>query len=228
MRREKVITVDEALDDLVHSTVEHIPAVDHAAITVVSRRDHGVSTPAASSAYPRQLNHRADDRRQNPCVDAALGQQVYKLIDLATDSRWSHFRADVVRYSPIESIVAYPLFSNDNAAGSFSLYLNSADALDHETRELGSVFATHAAAVWASLHRSKPPGDEPREDGSSEGGRDPDASRIIGLATGMIMHRDDFNVSSAIAYLHMLAQFRGVVAADAARTIVDEHNSRVG
>lgn len=205
---------DEALADVVHSAVRHIPGVDYAGITVVSRRGHNVTTPAATHDHPRTLDALQQQHRQGPCFDAALERQTFFVDDLPADSRWPLFRLDALARTPVRSISSYQLFTTRDRVGALNLYADRRGALDQPARDLGFIFASHAAIVWTGLHRTE------------QFDRTVASREVIGQATGMIMQRDTFDAAMATAYLRLIADNRNITLVDAAHTVIDGHHVR--
>ena len=205
---------DEALADVVHSAVRHIPGVDYAGITVVSRRGHDVTTPAATHDHPRTLDALQQQHRQGPCFDAALEHQTFFVDDLTVDSRWPLFRRDALARTPVQAISSYQLFTTRDRVGALNLYADRRGALDQPARDLGFIFASHAAIVWTGLHRSE-------QFNNHLAGRE-----VIGQATGMIMQREGFDAILATAYLRLIADNRNITLVDAAHTVLDGQYGR--
>ena len=183
-----------ALNELIHNAVDHIPGARYAGITVVSRQDKGVATPAATDEYPRVLDALQQKHHQGPCFDAAVEHESYHVNDLMDETRWPLFCTDALVQTPIRSIAAFQLFTTRDAVGALNLYSDDPGAFDQESRDLGYIFAAHAATVWGALQR----GEQFR---SALASRD-----TIGQAKGMIMERYSVNAIQAFDLLRKLSQ----------------------
>lgn len=213
VRQQLVGITDGALDELVHSAVEHIPNIDYAGITVVSRQGGAISTPAATHAHPRALDRIQQKYQQGPCINAAVQHETFFINDLRVDNRWPDFQRDALEQTSISSIGSYQLFTTRDHVGALNLYADKPDAMTPGSRELGYVFASHTAMVWAASHR----GDLFEIDLPSR--------EIIGQATGMIMQREEFDATVATAYLQLLSQTRNKSLTEIAREIIGQSNS---
>ncbi|WP_030175793.1 MULTISPECIES: GAF and ANTAR domain-containing protein [Actinomycetes] len=198
-----------ALNDLIHNAVDHIPGASYAGITVVSRQNKGVVTPAATDEYPRTLDALQQKHREGPCFDAAVEHDSYYVSNLHDETRWPLFRADAIEQTPIQSIAAFQLFTTRDTVGALNLYSEVADAFDQESRDLGYIFAAHAATVWGALQR----GEQFR---SALASRD-----TIGQAKGMIMERYSVNAIQAFDLLRKLSQESNIRLYEIARQLVE-------
>lgn len=201
-------TTDDAFDDLTANAVTHIPAAQYAGITVVSTNGE-VASPAATGEYPRLLDALQQKHREGPCFDAATDHDSYFLADLHTETRWPQFCADARALTPIQSIASYQLFSTHDTVGALNLYAEAPDAFSQHDRDLGYIFAAHAAIVWAAVSRG-------------EHFRSALASRdTIGQAKGMIMERYNLGPIQAFELLRQLSQDSNIRIADIAQRLVD-------
>jgi transcriptional regulator with GAF, ATPase, and Fis domain len=202
----------KALDELIHNAVDHIPGASYAGITVVDRHDEEVATPAATHEIPRLLDVLQQKHREGPCFDAATDHDSYYISDLQVEDRWPLFRADALEQSPIRSIASFQLFTTRNTVGALNLYSEQPEAFDQESRDLGYIFAAHAATVWGALQR----GEQFR---SALASRD-----TIGQAKGMIMERYNVNAIQAFELLRTLSQESNVRLYDVARRLVENEH----
>lgn len=215
VRQQLVGITGGALDELVHSAVEHIPNIDYAGITVVSRQERTVSTPAATHAHPRSLDRIQQKYQEGPCLNAAVLHEAFFIDDLRLDSRWPDFQREALKETAISSIGSFQLFTTAEYVGALNLYADKPDAMTARSRELGYVYAAHTAMVWAASHR----GDLFEIDLPSR--------EVIGQATGMIMQREAFDATVATAYLQLLSQTRNESLTDIAREIIGQRNPEI-
>ena len=198
-----------ALGELIHNAVDHIPGASYAGITVVSRQNRDVATPAATHEVPRTLDALQQKHREGPCFDAAVEHDSYYISNLYGEKRWPRFCADAIEQTPIQSIAAFQLFTTRDAVGALNLYSENPGAFDQESRDLGYIFAAHAATVWGALQR----GEQFR---SALASRD-----TIGQAKGMIMERYSVNAIQAFDLLRKLSQESNIRLYDIARQLVE-------
>ncbi|MGY3551880.1 GAF and ANTAR domain-containing protein [Williamsia sp. R60] len=198
-----------ALGELIHNAVDHIPGASYAGITVVSRQNRDVATPAATHEVPRTLDALQQKHREGPCFDAAVEHDSYYISNLYGEKRWPRFCADAIEQTPIQSIAAFQLFTTRDAVGALNLYSEIPGAFDQDSRDLGYIFAAHAATVWGALQR----GEQFR---SALASRD-----TIGQAKGMIMERYSVNAIQAFDLLRKLSQESNIRLYDIARQLVE-------
>jgi transcriptional regulator with GAF, ATPase, and Fis domain len=203
-----------ALEELIHNVVDHIPAADYAGVTIVARRDQ-VETPAATHAHPRTLDRLQQKHGQGPCMDAATEHEIVYLRDLEADRRWPQFQRDALIQTPIRSVLSFQLFTTRHTCGALNIYSDTAHAFEQVSRDLGRVFAAHAAIVWTSVQQGE-------QFQSALASRD-----IIGQAKGMIMERYTLDAGQAFELLRKLSQNENIRIADIARKLV-EHDHPMG
>lgn len=200
---------ENALDELIHNAVEHIPGARYAGITVVWEQNKGVGTPAATHEYPCILDALQQKHHQGPCFDAAVEHESYHVNDLMSETRWPLFCTDALAQTPIRSIAAFQLFTTREAVGALNLYSDNPCAFGQESRDLGYIFAAHAATVWGTMER----GEQFR---SALAGRD-----TIGQAKGMIMERYSVDAVQAFDLLRKLAQEANIRLYEVALQLVE-------
>ncbi|PYE13559.1 GAF domain-containing protein [Williamsia limnetica] len=204
-------TTATAFDDLIAGAVTHIRAAQYAGVTVVAT-DGAVTTPASTGDHPRTLDALQQQHRQGPCFDAATDHDSYFIADLHTETRWPRFCSDALSYTPIRAIASYQLFNTHNSVGALNLYAEDPNAFNQHDRDLGYIFAAHAAIVWAAVER----GEQFR---SALASRD-----IIGQAKGMIMERYNLGPIQAFELLRRLSQETNTRIADLAQRLVNNEH----
>ena len=172
----------------------------------------GITTPAATGEQPRTLDALQQEHQEGPCFAAATEHDSYFISDLRTEQRWPSFQSDAVVQTPIRSIASFTLFTTRDTVGALNLYANEPDAFDQQARDLGYVFAAHAATVWGALQRSE-------QFQSALASRD-----IIGQAKGMVMERYNLNAIQAFELLRKLSQNSNIRLLEIANRLVNaEH-----
>ena len=195
-------------DELLANAVKHIPGAQYAGITIVARREE-VATPVATHEHARTIDSIQEKLRQGPCFDAATEHDSYFINDLQNETRWPDFRVEALEQTRIRSVASFDLFTTRDTVGALNLYSEDAGAFDQEARDLGYIFAAHAAIVWAAVRR----GEQFR---SALASRD-----VIGQAKGMIMERFSVDAIDAFEMLRTLSQNENIRLAEVARRLVD-------
>ncbi len=130
-----------------------VPGAEHAGITIF-KRDSDIETAAATHHYPAVLDEIQSRHRQGPCLSAAGEDHTIHVDDLTADNRWPGYRDEAIQQTPIRSILSFQLFADRQATGALTFYASSPHAFDHESVELGRLFATHTALAWRILRRN--------------------------------------------------------------------------
>lgn len=145
---------------------------------------------------------------QGPCLDAIRHLEVFECGRLDREERWPAFSKRACAETGVTSMVAFRLFVDEDTMGALNLYSKAADAFDDESREIGAVFAAHAAVALASARK-----EEQLEAALSS--RD-----VIGQAKGLLMAREDITSEEAFAVLRKASQRLNVKLRDIADGVV--------
>jgi hypothetical protein len=87
--------IEHGLAELIDLASQHVPGAQYAAITLANRA-RGISTPAATHRYPVLLDEIQQQRQDGPCLSAAWEHHIIRVDDLAAETRWPHYRQDVL------------------------------------------------------------------------------------------------------------------------------------
>jgi hypothetical protein len=211
IHREAGPDPDELLDRLTQAAVATIPGTAHAGVTIVAR--DAVRSVGATDDVARVMAELAHRVRQGPAIDAPLHQAAVQITDIETDTRWPGFAELVLRETPVRSMVAMPLF-HDDESGALNIYADHAGGWCGGDEDLTLTFGVHAALVVEQRRREK-------RYRSALANRD-----TIGQAKGMLMERFKIDSATAFALLARLARDRREsVAAVARRVVRDEQVS---
>lgn len=209
---------DDAQDDaetpfqrIVDSAATEIPGAEYAGITLATA-DIGVQTPAATHPYAAILDALQQRHQQGPCLEAAWHQHAIRINDLATERRWPYYVHDVLKVTPIRSILSFQLFTTEQSMGALNVYSTQPNALDHTAEEVGYVLATHAALALQAAQREG-------QFQSALATRD-----VIGQAKGILMARFNITAVEAFELLKRLSQERNTKLVDIARQIANFKN----
>ncbi|MCW2666275.1 MAG: hypothetical protein JWN57_1237 [Frankiales bacterium] len=149
-------------DDL-HSTLVKVTriavgtfATCHGA-SLTTYQDGGPSVAAAADDWSRALDELQYEEREGPCLDAVRTGNVYRVRDLAHDSRWPFYTARATRLGA-RSMVSLPLSSEGKSVGALNLYSREPEQFDAEAVSLGELMAAQAGIalqVAASFFRHR-------------------------------------------------------------------------
>lgn len=199
----------DVLLELLESAVAHIPGCSYASVTTMVGREE-VATAVTTHEYASLLDSLQVKHGQGPFSEAASEAGSVYVADVQSDGRWPQFAADVCDKTPVRSMAVFPLYIARGGLGTLNLYATAPHAFDEEARDLGYVYASHAAVVWGTAQR----GDQFR---SALASRD-----IIGQAKGMLMERFGIDAVQAFDLLRRLSQDSNERLADISRQLVHQ------
>ena len=207
----------EAEPDL-HHTVEGIVAA--VTDTVPGAENAGVSlwegkslrTVAATSDLVEKVNNLEHSLNEGPCLDALHMRRTYRIDDMSHEPRWPKFAATAQAHG-IQSMLGYRLFTSGRTLGTLDLYSTQPNAFDAEAEIIGELFAAHAAiALIGSTQHA--------EWLTALNSRD-----TIGMAKGILMHRERLTDEQAFTLLLSTSQKANIKIHDLAVWLVDQANN---
>jgi ANTAR domain/GAF domain len=199
----------DVLQELLESAVFHIPGCAYASVTTMVGREEA-ATPVTTHEEARVVDALQVKHGEGPFLQAASESEIVLVPDLESEERWPQFTADVCDRTPVRSMAIFQLYVARGGLGTLNLYANAPNAFDVDARDLGYVYASHAAVVWGTAQR----GDQFR---SALASRD-----IIGQAKGMLMERFDIGAVQAFDLLRRLSQDANERLVDIADKLVQQ------
>ncbi|WP_432547852.1 GAF and ANTAR domain-containing protein [Kineococcus sp. SYSU DK004] len=184
----------EVMQRIVEQAVRTVPGAEHGSISLVhDRRD--VRSAAATSDVARGFDRSQQELGQGPCLDAMYVEETVLVDDLRAEDRWPALarRADDLG---VRSLLCFQLFVDRGTLGGLNLMAAQPSALSADVREVGGLFAAHAAIALADaqklehLHRALTHRD------------------VIGQAKGILMERFKVSADQAFALLARVSQDR--------------------
>jgi hypothetical protein len=200
------------LEELVHTTVEQLPAASTVSVTVL--RSGRFATAASTDDVALHADALQYEIGTGPCVDAILDDNLYVSEDLARDERWGSWGPRVSTDLGLHSVLAYrlTLLDESGAVAALNVYSERVGAFDDRAVGTGLVLATHGSLlVTAQLAREK----------AANLLRAMESNREIGVAMGILMHRHRFDREQAFAVLRVASQDSNRKLADVAREVAD-------
>ena len=186
-------SVERTLTRICELGVQTIEGCDHAGVALVEGRK--ITTTAASDEIPARVDAIQYETDEGPCLDAMREHEIFVVDELAAEARWPKFASRAAQETGIASILSFRLFVDEDTLGSLNLYsTRNAAFRDDEPRELGAVFAAHAAVALSSAQR---------EAHLEEAVRSRD---VIGQAKGILMARKHVTEEQAFAILRRASQ----------------------
>ena len=139
--------VDTELSKLIESAGRNVPGAQYVGITLAHQK--AVETVVATQRYPAVLDEIQHHQQEGPCLAAAWEHRMVRINDLNVDDRWPGYRREVLDRTPIRSVLAFELFTNNDAMGALNFYSENTHAFSEESIEVGLIFATNIALAWA-------------------------------------------------------------------------------
>ncbi|GAA1533958.1 GAF and ANTAR domain-containing protein [Kribbella lupini] len=202
--------LDQTLRMITQSAADTVPGVVEASISL-TRKDGRIETLAPTGPLAVQGDQLQYDLHEGPCLDAALGEPVVTVGDLATDPRWPSFGPKAAALG-LGGHLAFQFRADPHARGALNLYSTEPYGIDDDSVHLGSLFAGQLALAmgWA------------KQDATMS---DALATRnVIGQAVGIVMERYTLDADRAFAFLTRLSQTSNTKLRRVAVTLVDAAN----
>lgn len=177
--------LETVLAGIVEAAVQLIPGAADASISLVTGRRKIVSK-VASGDLPRRVDELQSSTGQGPCLDAAYDEQVVRVPDLSTETRWPAFCSGAVELGA-RSMLSIQLFVEGDRLGALNLFGLKPDAFDLESEQIGLLVAAHAAVAFADSQKI------------SQLNEAVVTRQIIGQAEGILMER--YKITAQQAFL---------------------------
>ncbi len=184
--------VERTLSKIAALAVDTIDGCEHAGMSLVQRRK--IDTPGASDELAYRMDAIQDEVGEGPCLDALRVHEVFQVDHLADEQRWPSFSRRAAEETGMASILSFRLFAEEDTMGSLNLYSTKPAAFGDEARELGAVFAAHAAVALSGARK---------EEQLHEALQSRD---VIGQAKGLLMARQNVTSDEAFDMLRKASQ----------------------
>ena len=202
---------DALLAAIVASAVELVPGAQDGSISMIAARRR-VTPHVPTGQLPVQVAAIQEDVQQGPCIDTTYGENLVRVDDLATETRWPQFSSRAVEETGLASALTLKLYVKGGTLGALNLYSTEAHAFDDEAEQIGSIFATHAAIAFAAARKEA-------QYAEAVASRD-----VIGQAKGILMERYGIKGDRAFLVLTRASQHANRKLYDVATELVDTRN----
>ncbi|MDR7300272.1 GAF and ANTAR domain-containing protein [Haloactinomyces albus] len=192
------------LNKIVEHTVELIDGCDDCGLLLM--RAGGVESPAQTSDRVRKSDQAQAELGEGPCFDAAREGTTYRVDDMAAEDRWPRY-APRARELGIASMMGFQLFTSEDTLGALNLYSNRANAFTERSRQVGWIFASHAAMALSTARMGE------QLETTVETRRD------IGEAMGIVTEQYRTTHEDAFGLLQKSAQDYAITVREAARIV---------
>ncbi|TDK92900.1 GAF domain-containing protein [Mycolicibacterium mucogenicum] len=148
-------THEAILQRMADHAVREIPGAKYAGVTTAGFPAQ-LDTVVMTHSYAAVVDAIQQYRHQGPFLSAAWKRDVLRVNDLEADERWPAYRRDVLRSTPIRTVLSFRLFTTARSVGALMIYANEPNAFDRHAEEIGYVVATHTAlAVGGAQPRDR-------------------------------------------------------------------------
>ncbi|MGC2654730.1 MAG: GAF and ANTAR domain-containing protein [Mycobacterium sp.] len=201
--------LQHVVEGIVASVTDTVPGAEQAGVSL--REDKVLRTVAATSDLVKRLNTIEHELNEGPCVQALLDHRSYRIDDMSQDTRWPWFAAAAEAHG-VRSMLGYRLFTSGRNLGALDLYSSKRNAFNADSEVVGELFAAHAAiALIGSTQQA-------------EWHRALSSRDTIGMAKGILMHRERITDEQAFNLLVSTSQKANIKIHDLAIWLVDSAN----
>lgn len=206
--------VADTLHEICRLARDAIEACQAAGITQVHRRQR-IEVPAATNETAERLHTLQYELGDGPCMDAAWEHHTVQIDDMTVEKRWPRFAAQATRMG-VRSMLCLQLFTHEDTLGALNLFSDRPRAFDEHDRELGLIFASHAAVALAGAQK---------EAGLEAAVR---TRQIIGEASGILSERHDVTTTDAFRMLVKVSQDHNIKLRELAERLVKSEDGNRG
>lgn len=204
--------LDDVLLAVAQTALAHASSFDSAGVTL--NRNGRLGPSAATDPLAAHLDELQYRVGEGPCREAALGGELRRIDDLATENRWPQFTSEACRHG-VRAVFSLPLAVGERPLGSLNLYSRRRPVsfLDVERVDLLTLPAAVVVANAAAYQKMSQLVDQLNQAIES---RD-----VIGQAKGVLMEREGIDADEAFAKLRRLSQSHNMKLRDVARRVAD-------
>ena len=140
------VPLEDLLRHVCTTAVGFLDGADEASVTVCA--NGRAETLGATARLAIDADEEQYREGGGPCLDAATGNQLVLVPDLASDDRWPAAR----RMAAVgaRSSLSLPLPVQDESIGALNIYARRPEVFDATSAALGAEFASHAAVAVAN------------------------------------------------------------------------------
>jgi GAF domain-containing protein len=128
---------------------------DMAGLTIRDERGRATTVVYTDRMVP-EIDQAQYDNDRGPCLDASRAQQVFRIDDTMSDSRWPEF-AKAARTHGVRSSLSIPVVVAARGLGALNFYDGNPSFFDAEKTRVANLFAAQCAITaqyWAVAHEA--------------------------------------------------------------------------
>jgi hypothetical protein len=196
---------------LIRAAEQGVPHADAAGLTVWphGRKPRTIGPEGSIAHTVDQIQYATGE---GPCLDAATGDDLVRVDDLAVDPRWPTFSAQVLDQCSIRSMFSIRVQFDPEVRAALNFYARSPDALSDDDMAAGAVFAAFISLAL-DAQQARAEADHLRLALQT--------NRQIGMATGILMARGLLTSDQAFDRLRQASQNLNRKLRDIARYVVE-------
>ncbi len=205
--------LDATLQEVTRIAAHLVPGAEAASITTF--RDGRPAAVASSHEWAHELDELQHAEREGPCLDATRTGNLFRVVDLQTESRWPAYTERAVRHGA-RSVVSIPLAAEGRTFGALDLYARVPDAFTAEAVTLAEIIAGQAgqaSQVAAAFFHHRDLAEQLREAMASRA--------VIEQAKGVLMAQRKVTADAAFDLLRDTSMRRNVKLRTIAQEVVE-------
>jgi GAF domain-containing protein len=145
---------DDVLREVVQAAMDLVPGAEAGSVTALIGGKHVVHK-AESGVLPARVDAVMSEYDEGPCLDAVLHhRRIIRVDDMRREVRWPRFAPRAAELGAL-SVLAFPMFVQDDTLCALNLYSGQADAFTDESEHVGRLLAVHAAVAYAGAQREE-------------------------------------------------------------------------
>ena len=211
----KAVSVEEALETIVHAAKLSLPGFDQVGVSTIDRRGN-IETRAQTGNLVKQLDDLQYSLGEGPCMDTLRDAQVVEAPEIRHDQRWPRYVPAAVELGLLSQLAVKLYLDDEGTLGGLNMYSTQSKDIDPEAITAADLFATHAALALGKVRALS-------SLNQALGSRE-----TIGKALGVIMAKYNLDEQGAFGFLARLSSHTNVKMRDLAARVLDEHHKELG
>jgi GAF domain-containing protein len=206
-------TVETSLGLLSSLAQETVPGATGAGVSVMD--DRGRRSSGSTDDRVRLADRLQYELEEGPCLTAAVGRELVRMDDLASDTRWPRWSAAAARLG-LGAAMSAPVATGDISLGAMKVYADEPGTFDGVAEQRLVLFAAQAAIFVANLQTRE------RAERLSAAMREAIRGRdAISMAKGLLMGRNAVDETSAFRLLLSRAEQDGTTVPRTAQALIE-------
>jgi GAF domain-containing protein len=217
-----VLTQDNlpaTLAEVCRIAVSAVPGAEGASITTFSE---GRPSAIASDDWSKGFDELQYEEQEGPCLDAYRTGNMFRVRDLAEDTRWPSYLPRAVERGA-RSMMSIPMSAHGQVIGALNLYGREVDAFGSDAAALAAIVAAHAGLashVAAAFFGHRELAEQLKDAMQSRA--------VIEQAKGVLMATRHCDADTAFADLVSLSQHSHRKLREVAQALVDSTVTSAG